>query len=205
MKEILLDSSFSEEDRNLIHSACLQVQSAIDLHGSNAKSVIPQIINGLVSKSTHKSNEFLVVVGLWVAALSLLKKHLHSEDYKYPTLQAFFNVYITILDFENRSEQEALWHTANWMAMLLSLLPSTQNNKPLAMLVVPKVAEGWQADYVTGPDKSNAAAKRAQIYSVESSVDIENNADMDDTSSTTYPEDMGVLGGIRDDNNNKSK
>ena len=92
-----------------------------------------------------------VVAALWVCVLESFKAHTTLKDMKYDTLEKFMLVYrsfgdnVSTIEQESEKEKINLWHTANWMNVLLSMVPA-RKSKDLAIQVVPKVVEGWEGN-----------------------------------------------------------
>lgn len=106
---------------------------------------------------------------LWVVFLDIARAQTPSSVLKYQSLADFLIVYP---DFVHHSEpdQLKLFNTANWMHIFLTLIPA-KKNKGLAMQVVPKLVEGWNAKYVTGSGQTQSTAERVHIYEMEGQVE----------------------------------
>lgn len=77
---------------------------------------------------------------IWVVFLSVMKGIVQLHEQKYPTLDSFLEVYPHFAE-QSEEEQEHLWHSANWMAQLFTMIPA-EKNKGLVMQVIPRLVEG---------------------------------------------------------------
>lgn len=88
---------------------------------------------------------------------------------KYRTVEEFLEAYPNKKD-RSEDEQTKLWRCANWFDVcLLTLRP--QNNKSHLMAIVPRLAEGSNARYVTGSGESRATADRVDIFRSEGAME----------------------------------
>ena len=117
----------------------------------NMQSIYFTVLEGVgisVEKREAIQREKRLVAALWVILLECFKNEINTNDLKYPTLESFLHVYknygdnISTIAQESENEKICLWHTANWMAILLSMVPA-RKSKDLAIQVVPKLIEGW--------------------------------------------------------------
>lgn len=115
---------------------------------------------------TQLPKEGPMMIALWVALLTVMRKYYKSEDFKYPTLDSFLEQYDGKFAGETEQEVSNLWQTANWMNILFGLIPA-RKNKGLVMQVIPKLIEGWEAKYVTGSGQTRFTAHRVHIFEVE--------------------------------------
>ena len=77
---------------------------------------------------------------IWVVFLSVMKDIVQLHEQKYPTLAAFLEEYPQFTE-EEQEEQQHLWASANWMALLFTMIPA-EKNKGLVMQVIPRLVEG---------------------------------------------------------------
>lgn len=166
MEEIWNDKTLSVQEKTLIRKFYEEVDRTLTKNGSKAN-----IDTFLVAETAGFSlgelpKEGTMMYALWVAVLTALKNHYKPEDYKYPTFESFLEEYGSVYSNESADEQQKLWHTANWMHTLFTLIPA-RKNKGLAMQVVPKVVEGWQVKYVTGSGQTRLTANRVHVFEVE--------------------------------------
>jgi len=116
-----------------------------------------------------------IVSALWVCVLESFKAHTTVKDMKYDTIEKFMSIYksfgdnVSTIEQESEKEKINLWHTANWMNVLLSMVPA-RKSKDLAIQVVPKVVEGWDARYITGSGQKRSTAYRVAIFEKEGNV-----------------------------------
>ncbi|KAJ1438343.1 hypothetical protein B484DRAFT_444655 [Ochromonadaceae sp. CCMP2298] len=115
----------------------------------------------------HKDG--VLLCALWYVILLAVKERTPLETMKYPVMENFTEIYGERFADEPDCERRALWHTANWMYIMFSMIPA-KKNKGLAMQVVPKVVEGWDAKYVTGSGQTKATANRVSIFEHEGEV-----------------------------------
>lgn len=163
---ILDDSTFSEEEKAIIAKFYDEVDSRVSQSGVHGEISVFDVADsvGLDLSSLHKEGP--VMYALWVVLLSVLRRHYNPEDYKYPTMQDFLQVYEGCFPSEPEDEMQKLWQTANWMNILFTLI-TARKNKGLAMQVVPKLVEGWHAKYVTGSGQTRRTAHRVHIFETE--------------------------------------
>lgn len=112
--------------------------------------------------------EGVVIQAFWISLLNAMRKVLDPTAFKYPDVASFQSAYHGNFDHHSSKEINNLWETANWMALLFTLIPS-KKNKGLALAVVPKFVEGWYAKYVTGSGQTKATAERVKIFETEGS------------------------------------
>mmetsp|Transcript_31088 Transcript_31088/g.52507 ORF Transcript_31088/g.52507 Transcript_31088/m.52507 type:complete len:444 (-) Transcript_31088:359-1690(-) len=122
---------------------------------------------GLDVSNLHKDGALLGA--LWYVILSALHKRISLENMKYPTMDSFLTAYEPWFTSEPECEKRYLWHTANWMNILFKMI-TARKNKGLAILVVPRLIEGWDAKYVTGSGQTKATANRVHIFETEGNV-----------------------------------
>ena len=88
--------------------------------------------------------------------------------FKYTSVKDFCAAYPEMSD-RDEDELNRLWHCANWFDVsLLTLRP--QNNKSHLMSLVPRLAEGSSARYVTGSGESRSTSDRVSIFRQEGAV-----------------------------------
>lgn len=101
-------------------------------------------------------------VALQMLLLFILRKHV---PLKYRTTDSFLEAYPTLSE-RPRAEQEKLCTTANWFDLaLLTLKP--ENNKSFLISVIPRMAEGAKARYITGSGESCQTRDRVFIFRKE--------------------------------------
>lgn len=163
------DRTLMPEDRVWITRVSDAVENRLKAFGPsrdfNLQTITEEV--GLDLHSLHK--EGALMYALWVALLSVLRKKLKKNDYKYQTLEDFLAAYPGQFDTESDTEKILLWQTANWMSILFQMI-TARKNKGLAMMIIPKLVEGWDAKYVTGSGQTKATANRVQIFEHEGNV-----------------------------------
>jgi hypothetical protein len=88
---------------------------------------------------------------------------------KYADVDSFLRAYSGKFDNLDHEEQLRLFNTANWMDVVLRMIPA-RKNKGLVIQVIPKLVEGWQAKYVTGSGQKKTTADRVHIFETEGNV-----------------------------------
>jgi hypothetical protein len=86
-----------------------------------------------------------LVVAIWITILSRFKFHISVSDMKYPTVESFLEAYSDIISPDRVATDEILllWHTANWMKVILSMT-AARKSKEVAIQSVTKFLEGWE-------------------------------------------------------------
>jgi hypothetical protein len=111
-----------------------------------------------------------VLSALWVIFLRVHRMGITDETgFKYRTLAEFLTEYNGDFDHADLAEQMRLFYTANWMAMVLKMLPA-KRNKGYFLHVIPKLVEGFNVKYVTGSGQSRPTADRVRIFEHEGNV-----------------------------------
>ncbi len=101
-------------------------------------------------------------IALQILFLFVLRHHCPK---KYPTLESFLAAYPSLRD-RAHAEQVKLHSNGNWFDLaLLTIKP--QNNKSFLMSVIPRMAEGYKAKYITGSGESIQTKDRVLIFRVE--------------------------------------
>lgn len=115
--------------------------------------------------------EGVLVQALWIAFLQVMRDNTDVADIKmkYPTFEIFRSAYAEYFRGNSQQDLECLWHIANWMAVLFTLIPA-KKNKGLAMAVIPKLVEGWFVKYVTGSGQTKATTDRVMIFQREGNI-----------------------------------
>jgi hypothetical protein len=121
-------------------------------------------VAGFDLNSIHRDSTLNIF--LWVCWLQVTRQHM--SQFRYTSLAEFLSVYPAFDEYE-AAEQTRLMHTANWMHFLFTKIPA-KKNKGLAIQVIPKLVEGWQARYVTGSGQTKSTADRVRIYEVEGGI-----------------------------------
>jgi len=114
------------------------------------------------------SRDAELLYSIWVSFLTVMREIYPQDMHKYPTLAEFLSAYP---DFERlpAAEQSNLWHTANWMAILFTMIPAAKN-KGLVLQVIPQLVEGPTVKYITGSGQTEATACRVQVYEREGNI-----------------------------------
>jgi hypothetical protein len=123
------------------------------------------------TKKSIKASGNLLLSVLYVCILDMLKDILVAEDFKYPTILSFTQVYGKIFPHESDKETELLWKTANWMVIFFRLVRA-KANLGLTLDVIPKLLEGWSAKYITGGGSAAPTASRVFIFREEGNVPL---------------------------------
>lgn len=166
---IMADPIFSEEEKDLIKRFSDETKRRIEVSGFHSDMNLFDIAEAIDLDISALHKEGPVMYALWVVMLSVLKRHYKLEDLKYPSLDSFLETYSGYFDREPEDEKERLWHTANWMSILFTLI-TPRKNKGLAMQVIPKLVEGWNTKYVTGSGQTHRTASRVHIFESEGNI-----------------------------------
>jgi hypothetical protein len=81
-------------------------------------------------------------VALYTCTLDILRSQLKNEDFKYPTIKHFDDVYGDLFNGETVEEKVKLWQFANWTFILFKLI-GKKSIQELARDVIVKLLEGW--------------------------------------------------------------
>ena len=160
------DRGISKTEKEWINSFKARVQEKVAFEGFTDDLHIQKICEDIGLDSSYLHKDCCMMYALWVCLLEAVKNHLSNSALKYPTLEDFLNAYPGRFASESLEEQINLWHTANWMVILFKLIPA-KKNKGLALQVVPKLIEGWDAKYVTGSGQTKATQNRVHIFETE--------------------------------------
>eukprot|EP01035_Chromulina_nebulosa_P023571 gene23571-30563_t len=137
---------------------------------STLQSLFQDVLDDLrVLKKSLKKGEDAVINALYICILAMLTDKLVAEDFKYPTRDAFMQVYGEKFAAESDLEKYLLWQTANWMCILFKIVKANAN-LGLAMAVIPKLLEGWNKKYITGGGMKGATDNRVHVFRVEGNV-----------------------------------
>jgi hypothetical protein len=83
-----------------------------------------------------------VLSALWVIFLRVFRMTITDDSiFKYRTLPDFLAEYSGCFDLHESNEQMRLFYTANWMALVLKMVPA-KRNKGLLIHIIPKLVEG---------------------------------------------------------------
>lgn len=111
-----------------------------------------------------------VLSALWVIFLRVHRMIITDESiFKYRTLADFLAEYNGEFDLVETGEKMRLFYTANWIALVLKMVPA-KRNKGFFLHVIPKLVEGFHIKYVTGSGQSKATADRVRIFEHEGQV-----------------------------------
>lgn len=166
---IVADPIFSDEEKDLIKRFSEETNRRIEVSGFHSDMNLFDIAEAIDLDISALHKEGPVMYALWVVMLSALKAHYKMEELKYPTVDSFLETYSGYFDREPEDEKERLWHTANWMSILFTLI-TPRKNKGLAMQVIPKLVEGWNTKYVTGSGQTHRTANRVHIFESEGNI-----------------------------------
>lgn len=95
-----------------------------------------------MDKKILKKGEDALINAFYICILDMLKSKLTAEDFKYPTIEDFLQVYGEQFATESNREKTLLWKSANWMFILFKIIRASKNSG-LTMEVIPKLLEGW--------------------------------------------------------------
>ena len=110
---------------------------------STLQSLFQDVLDDLrVPKKSLKKGDDAVINALYICILDMLKDKLVAEDFKYPTRDAFMQVYGEKFAAESDREKTILWQSANWMYILFKMI-TAKKNTGLTIEVIPKLVEGW--------------------------------------------------------------
>jgi hypothetical protein len=167
---IIAEPTFTAEDVALILKFHTEVEWRVKNGGVHTDLNIFWIAGAIGLDLSLLQKEGQLMYALWVTLLVVLRKYYKPEELKYPTLNAFREAYkFPSLLYESDEEYHRLWQTANWMAVLFSLI-TARKNKGLAMQVVPKLVEGWNVKYVTGSGQTRLTANRVLVFETEGGI-----------------------------------
>ena len=114
-----------------------------------------------------------VLMTVWVVFLRVMSQRMDEDSmrrlFKYQTRSEFLRAYGGTFDDHPLHIQITLFHIANWMSILFTMM-SPRKNKGLAINVVCKMVEGFGAKYVTGTGQTKATAARVRIFELEGDV-----------------------------------
>jgi len=156
----------TSEDREWVEKFIGAVDDVIAKEGVSHEINLFVIADGIGLDLSTLHKEGTLMYALWVALLYSMKNHLQDEDFKYKTMEEFLDAYDGWFASESEKEKHYLWQTANWMDLLFKMI-TARKNKGLAMQVIPKVVEGFDAKYVTGSGQTRATANRVHVFEVE--------------------------------------
>lgn len=120
------------------HSNCVE---HVQNHGVDPTAhdyTVDKISNDMNLSLYELPKEGVFIQAIWVIYLTVMRNHLSittDKLFKYQSLSDFHHAYNDIYLDVDVNEQEYLWHTANWMSILFSLIPA-RKNKGLAMQVI---------------------------------------------------------------------
>ena len=105
-------------------------------------------------------------------ALEMLMLYLVRQfvPLKYRTVEDFLKVYPEMGERE-KAEVNRLWQCANWFDVTLLTLKSQNNKSHMIGSLVPRMAEGAAAKYITGSGESCSTRDRVTIFRVEGLVE----------------------------------
>ena len=106
---------------------------------------------------------------IWLTFLDVTRSYKYVSVYKYQDLDSFLLSYDNIFNDYVLEEKINLKDTANWMNILFNMIPA-RKNKGLAMQIIPKFIEGWNAKYVTGSGQTKPTSDRVFIFEREGEV-----------------------------------
>mmetsp|Transcript_13593 Transcript_13593/g.29868 ORF Transcript_13593/g.29868 Transcript_13593/m.29868 type:complete len:239 (-) Transcript_13593:192-908(-) len=173
MAQMMNDPTISSEEKRCLDRFRRAVDDRVRLLGSAINPVRDLVLADLAScigldlSNVHKDGTLLCA--LWYVILEAIKKIIKVRDMKFPTLDSFLTAYEDRFSSEPEPEKIVLWQTANWMSLLFKMI-TARKNKGLAMQVIPKVCEGWDAKYITGSGQTKATANRVHVFETEGSV-----------------------------------
>lgn len=162
----MIDPYLSSEDREWVEKFNVAVEDVIAKNGVSMDLNLFVIADGIGLDLSTLHKEGTLMYALWVALLCVMKSHLEPDDFKYKTCDEFLEAYGGWFSAESEKEKNYLWQTANWMDLLFKMI-TARKNKGLAMAVIPKVVEGFDAKYVTGSGQTKATANRVHVFEVE--------------------------------------
>ena len=114
------------------------------------------------------------LASIWIAFLTVMKEHFPADRHKFPNVDAFLEAYPEFLHTP-AEEQTNLFNTANWMAVLFTMIPAAKN-KGLVLQVIPQVVEGGHVKYITGSGQTEATTNRVHIYEKEGHIVVAHRA-----------------------------
>lgn len=167
-KDVFSDDRHSPEEQEKLrafYEICLSNRSSLQVGYEELKNLSrsANIDIGIYYK------ESVFMQALWYVYLVVVKEVFDSKRFKYQSIEQFFEVYPAFQSIDNKQEQLNLFQTANWMSILFTMVVA-KKSKGLAILLVPKLIEGWNAKYVTGSGQKKSTADRVHIYETEGKV-----------------------------------
>ena len=170
------DITLSENDKDWVKMFEFRIDDILKNDYCNNNNVnyrfdFNEICKSIGLDSTILNKEGTLMYALWVTLLNGVRKYKLLTSFKYPTIELFLNNYDYYDKFkhENEIEIKKLWYIANWMSYLFTMV-SAKKNKGLAMIVIPKLIEGWNIKYITGSGQTRATTNRVHIFECEGNV-----------------------------------
>jgi hypothetical protein len=160
-----------EEDRSNVTRFATFLEDWVKSHGLSDKYKLPDLVEyfGTYDLSTL-NKEGTCLQALWVIFLRIMRKNLEDDSrFKYKNMAEFLAEYDGEFNNMDTTEQVKLFHTANWMKILFSMV-AAKKNKGLAVHVIPKLVEGFSIKYITGSGQTKATADRVRIFEHEGNV-----------------------------------
>jgi hypothetical protein len=174
--EMMNDVTLSENDKDWVKMFEFRIDDILKNDYCNNNNVnyrfdFNEICKSIGLDSTILNKEGTLMYALWVTLLNGVRKYKLLTSFKYPTIELFLNNYDYYDKFkhENEIEIKKLWYIANWMSYLFTMV-SAKKNKGLAMIVIPKLIEGWNIKYITGSGQTRATTNRVHIFECEGNV-----------------------------------
>jgi hypothetical protein len=162
---------FTAEDRAVTQTFATSINQIEDSRFKNEMD--RPDLNSIAAKAGIRLRDYskdgIVLQALWIYYLSKIRSNKDLTTLKYPTIEQFLEAYKDMLGVNNKTELENLWHTANWMAELFKIIPAYKN-KGLAIMIIPKLIEGWDAKYITGSGQKEVTKNRVTIFETEGNI-----------------------------------
>ena len=170
------DITLSEIDKDWVKMFEFRIDDILKNDYCNSNNInyrfdFNELCKSIGLDSTILNKEGTLMYALWVTLLNGIRKYKLLTSFKYPTIELFLTNYDYYDKFkhENEIEIKKLWYIANWMSYLFTMV-SAKKNKGLAMIVIPKLIEGWNIKYITGSGQTRATTNRVHIFECEGNV-----------------------------------
>jgi len=172
--EMMNDMTLTDNDKDWVKAFEIRVDDILKndyFNNNNYRFDFNEICKSIGLDSTLLNKEGTLMYALWVTLLNGIRKFKLLASFKYPTIELFLNHfdYYDKFKHENELEIKKLWYIANWMSYLFTMV-SAKKNKGLAMIVIPKLIEGWNIKYITGSGQTRATTNRVHIFECEGNV-----------------------------------
>eukprot|EP01035_Chromulina_nebulosa_P024875 gene24875-32405_t len=133
---------------------------------STIENLFKNILHNIQFDEKILSSNIELKVALYTCTLDILRSQLKNEDFKYPTIKDFDDVYGDVFNGETVEEKGKLWQFANWTFILFKVI-GKKSIQEIARDVIVKLLEGWHERYTSGGGKKQSTINRNRIVAVE--------------------------------------